>query len=77
MITRLGIPCRWVYHASRGQQLEEVGLDPASIAQTVRAAIDQRDIGHRTDRAVKPAAAPVITTVTREQPLTAPGLSAP
>ncbi len=73
VITRMGIPCRWIYHGSRGQQLEEVGLDPASIARTVRAALDQRGIGDETDRAVKPAAIPVITTVTREEPLTAPG----
>jgi 1-deoxy-D-xylulose-5-phosphate synthase len=40
-ITRLAIPCRWIYQASRADQLEEAGLDPASIARAVRAALDR------------------------------------
>ncbi len=39
-ITRLAIPNRWIYHGSRGDQLEECGLDPAGIARAVRAALD-------------------------------------
>jgi 1-deoxy-D-xylulose-5-phosphate synthase len=35
-ITRLGMPDRLVAHASRAQQLAEVGLDPAGIARSVR-----------------------------------------
>ena len=39
-ITRLGLPCRWIYQGSRSDQLEEAGLDPASIARSVREALD-------------------------------------
>jgi 1-deoxy-D-xylulose-5-phosphate synthase len=42
LITRLGIPCRWIYQGSRAGQLEEVGLDPASIARAVRTALDRK-----------------------------------
>ncbi|MCZ6734714.1 MAG: 1-deoxy-D-xylulose-5-phosphate synthase [Planctomycetota bacterium] len=35
-ITRLAIPDRWIYHGARGDQLEEAGLDAASIARNVR-----------------------------------------
>jgi len=34
-ITRLGIPDRLIAHASRKQQLTEVGLDAAAIAQSI------------------------------------------
>jgi len=50
-ITRMGIPCRWIYQGSRGGQLEEAGLDPASIARTVRQVLDEQRV------------APVVTTV--------------
>jgi 1-deoxy-D-xylulose-5-phosphate synthase len=40
LVTRVGIPCRWIYQGSRAGQLEEVGLDPASIARTVREVLD-------------------------------------
>ncbi len=36
LIRPMGLPCRWIYQGARGEQLEEVGLDPASIARTVR-----------------------------------------
>ncbi len=39
-IVTLAIPCRWIYHGSRGDQIEESGLDPAAIARTVREAVD-------------------------------------
>ncbi len=39
-ITRLGLPCRWIYQGARSDQLEEAGLDPASIARSVREALD-------------------------------------
>ena len=35
-ITRLGMPDRLVAHATRPQQLAEVGLDAAGIARSVR-----------------------------------------
>jgi 1-deoxy-D-xylulose-5-phosphate synthase len=38
-ITRLGMPDRLIAHATRGQQLAEVGLDAAGIARSVRDAI--------------------------------------
>ncbi len=38
-ITRLGMPDRLVSHATREQQLTEVGLDPAGIARSVRDAV--------------------------------------
>jgi 1-deoxy-D-xylulose-5-phosphate synthase len=38
-ITRLGIPDRLVAHATRAQQLTEVGLDAAGIARSVRDAV--------------------------------------
>jgi 1-deoxy-D-xylulose-5-phosphate synthase len=38
-ITRLGMPDRLIAHASRKEQLAEVGLDPAGIARSVRDAI--------------------------------------
>ncbi|MDY7110576.1 MAG: 1-deoxy-D-xylulose-5-phosphate synthase [Planctomycetota bacterium] len=40
LITRMGIPLRWIYQGSRAGQLEEAGLDPASIARTVREVLD-------------------------------------
>jgi hypothetical protein len=39
-ITRLAIPCRWIYHGARTDQLEETGLDPAGIARAVRETLD-------------------------------------
>ncbi len=39
-ITTLAIPLRWIYHGSRSDQIQEVGLDPAAIARTIREAVD-------------------------------------
>ena len=39
-ITRMGVPTRWIHQGSREGQLEEAGIDPASIARAIRAAID-------------------------------------
>jgi 1-deoxy-D-xylulose-5-phosphate synthase len=41
LVTRLGLPDRFIKHASRGEQLKEVGLDPAGIARSTRAAIEE------------------------------------
>jgi 1-deoxy-D-xylulose-5-phosphate synthase len=41
LVTRLGLPDRFIKHASRGEQLKEVGLDAAGIARSVRAAIEE------------------------------------
>jgi 1-deoxy-D-xylulose-5-phosphate synthase len=52
-ITRMGIPARWIYQGSRAGQLEDAGLDRASIVRTVREVVD---------RATK-REAPVVETV--------------
>ncbi len=43
LLTRMGIPCQWIYQGSRPGQLEEAGLDPANIARTVRNVLDKDD----------------------------------
>jgi 1-deoxy-D-xylulose-5-phosphate synthase len=40
-VTRLGLPDRFIKHASRGEQLKDLGLDAAGIARSVRAAIEE------------------------------------
>jgi 1-deoxy-D-xylulose-5-phosphate synthase len=52
-ITRLGMPDRLIAHASRKEQLTEVGLDPSGIARSVRDAV----------RRAAAAAGPVSVTV--------------
>ncbi len=47
-VTRLGIPDRLIPHATRKEQLAEVGLDPAGISRAVRDAI--RAGGRRESR---------------------------
>ena len=39
LVTRLGLPDRFIAQATRNEQLKEVGLDAAGIASSVRAAI--------------------------------------
>lgn len=41
LVTRLGLPDRFIKFASRPEQLMEVGLDAAGIARSVRAAIEE------------------------------------
>ncbi|HVX83294.1 MAG TPA: 1-deoxy-D-xylulose-5-phosphate synthase [Phycisphaerae bacterium] len=41
LVTRLGLPDRFVKFASRSEQLAEVGLDAAGIARSVRAAVEE------------------------------------
>lgn len=41
LVTRLGIPERWIAQDSREAQLAEAGIDAASIARTVRAVLDK------------------------------------
>jgi 1-deoxy-D-xylulose-5-phosphate synthase len=38
-LTRLGMPDRLVSHATRKEQLAEVGLDPTGLARSVRDAV--------------------------------------
>ena len=42
-VTRLGMPDRLIAHATRKEQLAEVGLDPAGIARSVRDAVRAAD----------------------------------
>jgi 1-deoxy-D-xylulose-5-phosphate synthase len=41
-ITCLGMPDRLIAHATRKQQLAEVGLDAAGIAASIRAAVEPK-----------------------------------
>ncbi len=41
-VTRLAIPTRWIAQGSREEQLEDAGIDTASIARAVRHAIELR-----------------------------------
>jgi 1-deoxy-D-xylulose-5-phosphate synthase len=41
LVTRLGLPDRFIKHASRPEQLKEVGLDPAGLVRSARAAIEE------------------------------------
>src|SRR5271170_6813405 len=43
LITRAGIPDRFIRHASRGEQLKEVGLDASGLCVTVRDAIARHE----------------------------------
>ena len=55
-ITRLGMPDRLIAHATRTEQLAEVGLDPTGIARSVRDAIRSSEVVRR-DAGVSPALA--------------------
>jgi 1-deoxy-D-xylulose-5-phosphate synthase len=48
-LTRLGIPDRLVAHATRHEQLAELGLDPVGIARSVRHAISRCDASPSPD----------------------------
>ncbi len=58
LVTRLGLPDRFIKHASRGEQLTEVGLDPAGIVRSVRAAIETLHKGHAETIGVLPVQPP-------------------
>ncbi|MFK7962314.1 MAG: 1-deoxy-D-xylulose-5-phosphate synthase [Phycisphaerales bacterium] len=47
-VTRLALPDRWIHQGSRGGQLEEAGLDAASIARHVREVLDPEADGTAT-----------------------------
>ena len=44
LVTRLGLPDRFIRTASRSEQLKEVGLDPLGISRSVRAAIEEERV---------------------------------
>jgi 1-deoxy-D-xylulose-5-phosphate synthase len=52
-VTRLGMPDRLIAHATRAEQLAEVGLDATGIARSVRDAVRETDQAHR-DTGVSP-----------------------
>ena len=52
-VTRLGMPDRLIAHATRPEQLAEVGLDPTGIARSVRDAVREAENAHR-DTGVSP-----------------------
>jgi 1-deoxy-D-xylulose-5-phosphate synthase len=43
-LRRLGMPDRLIGHATRAQQLEEVGLDARGIAQSIRDAVREIEL---------------------------------
>jgi 1-deoxy-D-xylulose-5-phosphate synthase len=51
-VTRLGMPDRLISHATRKEQLAEVGLDPAGIARSVRDAIRAAEAARAEDERV-------------------------
>ncbi len=51
LVTRLGLPDRWVYQDSRAKQLAEVGLDVAAIAKAIKDAAALREPGLVNERA--------------------------
>jgi 1-deoxy-D-xylulose-5-phosphate synthase len=54
MITRLGMPDRLIAHATRAQQLAEVGLDENGIAQSVKDAVRRTQAAPRGESLVIP-----------------------
>jgi 1-deoxy-D-xylulose-5-phosphate synthase len=59
-IRRLAIPStHWIYQGARSGQLEEAGIDPASIARAVRETVDAQSGGER--------GAPIVETVHHEE----------
>ncbi|GAB4544385.1 MAG: 1-deoxy-D-xylulose-5-phosphate synthase [Phycisphaerales bacterium] len=58
-ITRFALPDSWIYQDSRAAQLEEVGLDPESIARRVRRLLDPRS---EVEIEFRPSAQRVTTT---------------
>ena len=52
-MTRLGMPDRLIAHATRKEQLAEVGLDPAGIARSVRDAIWAAEAAEMEDDACR------------------------
>jgi 1-deoxy-D-xylulose-5-phosphate synthase len=53
-ITMLGMPDRLIAHATRKQQLAEVGLDAAGIAKSIRDAVHAATIATPGDRPIPP-----------------------
>ena len=54
LVTRLALPDQWIYHGERKEQLVDSGLDPASIARSVREAIERHPSVTRPASAQRP-----------------------
>jgi 1-deoxy-D-xylulose-5-phosphate synthase len=54
LVTRLALPDQWIYHGERKEQLVDAGLDPASIARSVREAIERHPVTARPTSAQRP-----------------------
>lgn len=54
LVTRLALPDQWIYHGERKEQLVDAGLDPASIARSVREAIERHPVTARPTSAQCP-----------------------
>ena len=54
LVTRLALPDQWIYHGERKEQLVDAGLDPASIARSVREAIERHPVAARPTSAQRP-----------------------
>ena len=57
LITVCGMPDGWVYQGGRGEQLAEVGLDPVSLARTVRHALGDAEASGSPAVSTKPDSA--------------------
>ena len=56
LVSRMGIPCRWIPQGSRAEQLADAGIDFESIARHVRQVLDQPSSA--VDLVVEPSEAP-------------------
>ena len=59
LVTRMALPDAWIYQGERREQLVEAGLDAASIARTIRAAVESapRSAGNAPAKSRKAAPA--------------------
>jgi deoxyxylulose-5-phosphate synthase len=55
----MALPDAWIYQGERREQLAEAGLDAASIARTIRAAVEAAPRSARTAAAAGRKVAPV------------------
>jgi 1-deoxy-D-xylulose-5-phosphate synthase len=53
-ILRLGMPERWILQGSRDEQLEEIGIDPTSIARSIRTLLDNGTTDSSADGSAHP-----------------------
>ena len=63
LVTRCGIPDRFIKHATRAEQLKEVGLDPVGLASSVRAALVRYGRRHNAAETRPPVPRPSAATL--------------